>query len=184
MPGLKVAVPLGLFLVLLVLLAVGLGRNPREIPSPFIGKPAPPLELPALAEAGGTVSLAGLRGAPVLVNVWASWCAGCREEHPQLMSLSRTPGVRILGFNYKDEPAAAREVLERTGNPYFQVAVDRSGRAGIEWGVYGVPETFLIDAEGVVRHKHVGPLSARAVEEEILPRWRELSAAASAGTAP
>lgn len=173
MPPLRVVLPLLVFLGLAALLALGLGGNPRELPSPFIDKPAPPLDLPAL-EAGRRVELGALRGAPVLVNVWASWCAACRDEHPLLMALSRMPGVRILGLNYKDEPAKARQVLESTGNPYFEVAVDRSGRTGIDWGVYGVPETFLVDAQGIVRYKHVGPLTEADVREALLPRLRGL----------
>lgn len=152
--------PFTLFVVLVGLLYVGLGRDPRLLPSPFIGRPAPPMDLPTLADPAVRLQGAGLRGAPTLVNVWASWCVACRQEHGALMELAASQRVRIVGLNYKDTREDARAWLERHGDPYAMVAVDADGRAGIDWGVYGVPETFFLDAEGIVRHKHVGPLTA------------------------
>jgi cytochrome c biogenesis protein CcmG, thiol:disulfide interchange protein DsbE len=149
-----------------VLFAIGLTRDPSRIPSPLIGKAAPALRLATLD--GGVIDTGALGAQPVLVNFWASWCPPCLEEHPLLMELART-GVRIIGLNYKDDPAAARQWLARHGNPFALIAQDRDGRAGLDWGVYGVPETFVVDAQGVIRHKHIGPLTRAAYEQELAP---------------
>jgi len=152
--------PLTAFVVLVGLLYVGMGRDPKLLPSPFIGRPIPKLDLPTLADPAVRLSAADLRGEPTLVNVWASWCVACRQEHGVLMELAASRRVRIVGLGYKDAREDARAWLERHGDPYAVVAVDADGRAGIDWGVYGVPETFFLDAEGIIRHKHVGPLDA------------------------
>jgi cytochrome c biogenesis protein CcmG/thiol:disulfide interchange protein DsbE len=149
--------PLIIFAVLVVFLAVGLTLNPREVPSPLIGKPAPEFELPLLLQEG-SFSNKDLMGHVTLVNVWASWCFACRQEHEVVKHLSRQ-GVRIIGLNYKDEASDAKQWLAKLGNPYQAIAADRDGRIAIDWGVYGAPETFLIDQQGIIRHKVIGPLS-------------------------
>jgi cytochrome c biogenesis protein CcmG/thiol:disulfide interchange protein DsbE len=149
--------PLIAFAVLVGFLAVGLTLNPRLVPSPLIGKPAPEFELPLLMQEG-TFSNKDLIGHVTLVNVWASWCFACRQEHETVKSLSRK-GVRIIGLNYKDKADDAKQWLARLGNPYQAIAADVDGRVAIDWGVYGAPETFLIDQQGIIRHKVIGPLS-------------------------
>ena len=149
--------PLIIFAVLVLLLAVGLTLNPRLVPSPLIGKPAPEFELPLLLKQG-SFSNKDLIGHVTLVNVWASWCFACRQEHEAVKYLSRQ-GVRVIGLNYKDEASDAKQWLAKLGNPYQAIVADRDGRAAIDWGVYGAPETFLIDQQGIIRHKVIGPLS-------------------------
>jgi cytochrome c biogenesis protein CcmG, thiol:disulfide interchange protein DsbE len=168
--------PLGGFLALAVLLWVGLGLNPRELPSPLIGKPAPHFDLPDLYQPQTRVSPADLRGEVWMLNVWASWCVSCRHEHPLLVELARGAGVRIVGLNYKDGRDEALGYLRHGGNPYRAIGYDREGAAGIEWGVYGTPETFIIDRKGIIRHKHVGPLHREVIESKILPLLRTLEA--------
>jgi cytochrome c biogenesis protein CcmG, thiol:disulfide interchange protein DsbE len=168
--------PLALFALLAVLLGVGLGLKPREVPSPFIGKPAPAFTLPLLADATKSFAPSQLQGRVWLLNVWASWCAPCREEHPLLVTLARDRKVTIVGLNYKDDTRNAQEWLLRLGDPYLMTAVDRDGRAGIDWGVYGVPETFVVDANGIVRHKVVGPLTQQVWARELEPLLRQLQA--------
>jgi len=162
-------IPLGVFVALVALLWVGLGLNPREVPSPFIGKPAPQFSLPRLEDPAATLSNADFKGHVSLFNVWATWCVSCRAEHEVLVELAQSKAVPIYGLNYKDERADALDWLNRLGNPYVTNGFDADGRAGIDWGVYGTPETFIIDRDGIVRHKHVGPLTRQVVEEEILP---------------
>jgi len=154
---LKRFMPLIIFAALVVLLAIGLTLNPRLVPSPFIGKPAPEFELPLLLS-DGSFSNKDLIGHVTLLNVWASWCFACRQEHETVKSLSRK-GIRVIGLNYKDEAADAKNWLVRLGNPYQAIAADIDGRIAIDWGVYGAPETFLIDKNGIIRHKVIGPLS-------------------------
>lgn len=169
------AVPLVLFGALAVYLALGLGRDPSVIPSVLINRPVPSFvlaPLPSFEPGFGTVDLAN--GRPQLVNVFASWCGPCRVEHPLLMRMARELGVTIRGINYKDHPDAAVAWLRRYGNPYQSIGRDEDGRVAIEWGVYGVPETFVIDGTGQIRYKHVGPLTAADVEEKIMPIMREL----------
>ena len=149
--------PLIIFAVLVIFLAVGLTLNPRLVPSPLIGKPAPEFELPLLLKQG-SFSNKDLIGHVTLVNVWASWCFACRQEHEAVKYLSRQ-GVRVIGLNYKDEASDAKQWLAKLGNPYQAIVADRDGRAAIDWGVYGAPETFLIDQQGIIRHKVIGPLS-------------------------
>lgn len=149
--------PLIIFAVLVILLGVGLTLNPRLVPSPLIDKPAPQFELPLLFKQG-SFSNKDFIGHVTLVNVWASWCFACRQEHEVVKRLG-SKGVRIIGLNYKDEPDDAKAWLARLGNPYEVVAVDHNGRIAIDWGVYGAPETFLVDKNGIIRHKVIGPLS-------------------------
>ena len=150
--------PLMIFVALVVVLAIGLTLNPRLVPSPLIGKPAPEFDLPLLLQEG-SFSNKDFIGQVTLLNVWASWCFACRQEHEVVKYLS-SKGVRVIGLNYKDESADAKNWLNRLGNPYQQIAVDNDGRIAIDWGVYGAPETFLIDQNGIVRFKVVGPLSS------------------------
>lgn len=169
--------PLGIFAVLLALLGVGLQLKPQEIPSPFIGKPAPAFRLSTLALPQATIGPEDLQGQVWLLNVWASWCAACREEHPVLLDLSRQAGVPIVGLDYKDDRVKGHEWLDRFGNPYSHVAFDPDGRVGIDYGVYGVPETFVIDRHGVIRFKFTGPLTRELVREKLIPLIKELSRA-------
>jgi cytochrome c biogenesis protein CcmG/thiol:disulfide interchange protein DsbE len=170
----KLLIPLGVFLVLCAFLLVGLWRDPREVPSPLIGKPAPPFVLSQLHEPAKTLGPADLKGQVWLLNVWASWCVSCREEHPLLVELGKAKLVPIVGLNYKDESAAGRRWLAQYGDPYNASVVDRDGRVGIDWGVYGVPETFVVDKAGTIRYKQIGPITAEALEKKILPLIREL----------
>ncbi|MEG3789148.1 DsbE family thiol:disulfide interchange protein [Lysobacter sp. CCNWLW3] len=170
--------PLAVFAVLAVLLAAGvwLSRNPNReaLPSPLIGKPAPEFSLPVLHEAGRLMSSEQLRGSPYLLNVWGSWCPACRDEHPVLTRFAETKRVRVIGFNWKDEHADAMRWLEQYGNPYWMVLADYDGKVAIDWGIYGAPETFLVDAKGVVRWKHVGPMSEATIRDELLPALTEV----------
>jgi len=170
--------PVALFSALAALFLIGLyGRPPSTIPSALIGKPAPAFALPAIAELqasdGKTVpglALADLKGRGVtVVNVFASWCVPCRDEHPQLLALSRS-GVRLVGINYKDDPENARRFLGSLGNPYSAVGSDASGRTAVEWGVYGVPESFVVDGEGIIRFKQIGPISPEQLASVVLPQ--------------
>ena len=173
----KYALPLIVFLVIAGFLAIGLRLDPREVPSPFIGKPAPPFTLPQLHRPDATISPADMKGQVWLLNVWASWCVSCRAEHEVVTRLAATGEVPIVGLNYKDERDAALGWLRRLGDPYKASAVDAQGDVGIDWGVYGVPETFVIDQQGVVRHKHIGPITDKSVSETILPLVRKLKGA-------
>jgi len=167
-------IPLGLFAALVVLLGIGLTLNPREVPSPLIGKPAPEFDLPTVMDPDRRISRESLLGKVYLFNVWASWCVSCRQEHPLLVELSRKGVVDIYGLNYKDQREDAQRWLNYYGNPYVASGADTDGRVGIDWGVYGVPETFVIDAKGMIRHKHIGPVTPEALEEEILPLVKKL----------
>lgn len=164
----RYAIPVVVLGILVVLLAIGLRLDPREVPSPLIGKPAPAFQLPLLDAEGKMLGTADLAGRPLLVNFFASWCAGCKVEHPLLMQLAQQ-GVEIVGMDYKDEPADARRWLQRNGNPYRQVVLDREGQAGLDWGVYGVPETYVLGADGRVLFKQVGPMTPQAWERDIRP---------------
>ena len=161
------------FIALLGLLFYGVlvsDRAGREaLPSPLIGKPAPEFSLPVLHEPGRLVSSRDLRGQPYLLNVWGSWCPACRVEHPVLTRFAETKRLRVIGYNWKDEHADALRWLEQFGNPYWLVLVDYDGRKAIDWGIYGAPETFLVDAEGIVRWKHVGPVDDTIIAGELLP---------------
>ena len=170
----KFLLPLGIFLVLLVFLFVGLGLNPREVPSPLIDKPAPQFKLVQLHDPSKTLATGDMQGKVWLLNVWASWCVSCREEHPILVALGKSDIVPIIGLNYKDESAAGLKWLAQNGDPYKLSIVDRDGRVGIDYGVYGVPETFVIDKRGTIRYKQIGPITTAALEQKILPLVREL----------
>ena len=176
MKSLRFLIPLALFAVLAWFLYAGLSLNPREVPSPLIGKPAPAFALPRLDDPTQTVKREDLLGKVWVMNVWASWCAPCREEHPLVVAFARERKVPVIGLNYKDRPGDARVWLERLGNPYAATLIDFDGRVGIDWGVYGVPETFVIDTKGQVRYKHIGPLTERAVRERIEPLLKQLGA--------
>jgi cytochrome c biogenesis protein CcmG/thiol:disulfide interchange protein DsbE len=166
--------PLLIVALLFALLAVGLTLDPRNVPSPLIGKPAPAFTLPRLSDPQQTVSAADWRGEACLVNVWASWCASCRDEHPLLLELARQGEVPIYGLNYKDQWDEALAWLARFGNPYRDSAFDAQGRAGLDWGVYGVPETFVLDKQGRIRHKHIGAITRQDLEQTLLPLVRQL----------
>ncbi|WP_407351316.1 DsbE family thiol:disulfide interchange protein [Luteimonas sp. R10] len=170
--------PLVVFGAIVALLAVGvwLSRDPdrNALPSPLIGKPAPAFELPVLHEPGRLASSEQLRGAPYVLNVWGSWCPGCREEHGVLTRFAETRRVRVVGYNWKDERADALRWLEQFGNPYWMVLVDYEGHSAIEWGIYGAPETFLVDADGIVRWKHVGPMTDDDVRGKLVPALEQL----------
>ena len=161
--------PLAVFVLLLGFLAVGLKLNPREVPSPLVGKAAPAFALPLLHQPDKRFAPADMLGKVWLLNVWASWCVSCRDEHPMLLALAKRGVMPILGLNYKDKGDEATAWLKQFGNPYDLSVVDADGRIGIDYGVYGVPETYLIDAEGVIRYKQIGPLTAAILEQKILP---------------
>jgi len=179
--GARRFVPLALFALLAVMLGVGLTLKPREVPSPLIGQTAPAFSLPLLADASKSFTPTTMRGQVWLLNVWASWCAPCREEHPLLVTLARESQVPIVGLNYKDDTRSAKEWLLRLGDPYVGTAVDADGRAGIDWGVYGVPETFVVDRSGIVRHKIIGPLTHEAWTRDVQPLLRRLQQDRGAG---
>jgi cytochrome c biogenesis protein CcmG/thiol:disulfide interchange protein DsbE len=166
--------PLAIFILLVGFLAVGLRLDPREVPSPLVGKPAPAFELPVLHQPDKRFVPGDMRGKVWLLNVWASWCVSCREEHPLLVELSKKGVLPILGLNYKDKGDDATAWLKQFGNPYDLSVVDADGRIGIDYGVYGVPETYLIDTEGVIRFKQIGPITPAVLEEKILPLAKAL----------
>jgi cytochrome c biogenesis protein CcmG/thiol:disulfide interchange protein DsbE len=174
----KRLLPLLLFAALAVLLGVGVamnsGKDTSAIPSPLIGKPAPAFSLPVLDEPGRMVSNTDLLGAPYLLNVWGSWCPGCRVEHPVINALAESGRIKVVGYNYKDEPEDARRWLQQFGNAYQLVIVDQPGLAALDWGIYGAPETFLVDAQGIVRWKYIGPISREIVDTQLLPLLESL----------
>ncbi len=165
--------PLLAFLALAALLYKGLSIDPKKVPSPLIDKPAPAFNLPALKHPEQFISNADFHGKVSLLNVWATWCVACRQEHPLLMQLQQD-GVPIYGLNYKDQRPAAEQWLIRFGDPYIANAFDAEGRVGIDWGVYGTPETFVIDKQGMIRYKYIGPLTFDAIQQEILPLIEKL----------
>jgi len=171
---LRFAVPLVLFLVLAWFLKAGLGLNPREVPSPLIDKPAPAFSLPQLLDPSRTFSTEDMKGQVWLLNVWASWCVACEEEHPFLVNLARQNIVPIYGLVYKDKREDAMMRLMNSGNPYVVNAQDTEGRTGIDYGVYGVPETYVIDKQGVIRYKQIGPVTPDNLRDKILPLVEEL----------
>ncbi len=166
--------PLGLFIVLLGFLAVGLNRDPREVPSPLVGKPAPAFEVPQLADPARTFAPKDMLGKVWLFNVWASWCVSCRQEHPVLVKYAKSHGITVVGLDYKDQREDGLRWLRQFGDPYLLSAFDGDGRVGINYGVYGVPETYLIDKAGTIRFKHIGPITPEAMEQKILPMMKEL----------
>ena len=158
----------------LVLYQIGQGRDIKEVPSPLIGKPVPQFDLPLLLKPEETFSSVQLKGKVTLVNVWASWCVSCRHEHGLLVSMSQKAGVSIIGINYKDERPDALKWLRDYGNPYEVSIFDYDGRAAIDWGVYGTPESFIVDQQGIIRYKVTGPITPEKLEADILPLIKEL----------
>jgi cytochrome c biogenesis protein CcmG, thiol:disulfide interchange protein DsbE len=167
--------PLLAFLVLAIFLGLGLSLNPREVPSPLIDKPAPAFSARLLAQPEKTLSRDELVGKAWILNVWASWCAPCRDEHPLWVDYAKRSPVPIYGLNYKDKAPAAQAWLQQLGNPYAESLADPEGRIGIDYGVYGVPETFIIDAKGVVRFKHVGPITPEVLRDKIEPVLKRIA---------
>ncbi len=171
----KFGIPLVLFLVLGVFLAIGLSRDPHEIPSPLINKPAPAFQLTQLKDPSKTFSAAEMKGKVWVLNVWASWCFSCREEHPLLLQYARSGAVPIYGLNSKDKREDALSWLAELGDPYVLSVSDLDGRVGIDYGVYGAPETYLIDREGVIRFKQIGPVTPDVWQQKILPLAKKLN---------
>jgi cytochrome c biogenesis protein CcmG/thiol:disulfide interchange protein DsbE len=169
-------IPIVVFLVIAVFFAIGLTLNPRIIPSALIGKPAPEFSLPAVKGRTLGLSTDDLKGQVSLVNVFASWCVECRAEHPILMELAARNIVPIYGLNYKDKPDDAAQWLDGLGDPYTRTGADRNGRVAIDWGVYGVPETFVVNKDGNIAYKHIGAVSWSIVNESILPLIEKLKA--------
>ena len=176
MKALKYIIPLAVFLGLAVFFAIGLTRDPRVVPSPFIDKPAPAFKLAQLHEPKLAFAPEEMKGKVWMLNVWASWCVSCRVEHPVLVEMQRKQVVPIVGLNYKDKREDAVAWLQKFGNPYELSAWDIDGRVGIDYGVYGAPETFLIDKQGVIRHKQIGPITPEELEKVIIPLIRKLNA--------
>ena len=168
-------VPLVLFMGLVTFLAIGLTRNPQEVPSALINKAAPEFRLPQLKDPNTTFSATDMRGKVWLLNVWASWCIACREEHPYLADYAKSGAIPILGLNYKDQREDALAWLEEFGDPYVLSAADLEGRVGLDYGVYGAPETYVIDKSGTIRIKHVGPVTPDVWSKQILPLVQELN---------
>jgi cytochrome c biogenesis protein CcmG, thiol:disulfide interchange protein DsbE len=173
---LRYLLPLFVFIGMAAFLYKGLSMDPREIPSPLIGKPLPTFSLPRLGDPAQPIVNHDLLGEVSLLNVWGTWCVSCRAEHEVLVRLAHSGAVAIYGLNWKDDLAGAREWLRRLGDPYVAVAVDQEGRTAIDLGVYGAPETFLIDAQGIIRYKHAGPLTDALLRDTILPMVNALKA--------
>jgi len=171
---LRYLVPLGIFAVLAVFLFRGLSLDPKLVPSPLVGKPMPGFSLTRLDDPGSTISDTDIKGKVAVLNIWATWCTSCRAEHETLLQLAETGQVAIYGLNYKDNRAAAQRWLQQLGNPYIVNAFDEDGRVGINWGVYGAPETFVIDRQGIIRDKIIGPLTPENVQQRLLPLIAEL----------
>jgi cytochrome c biogenesis protein CcmG/thiol:disulfide interchange protein DsbE len=172
---LRYLIPLALFFVLIVFLAFGLTRNPQELPSALIDKPAPEFRLPQLKDPAQSLSASDMRGKVWMMNVWASWCIECRLEHPDLFQYAASGVVPIYGLNYKDKREDALGWLEELGDPYLASAVDLDGRVGMDYGVYGAPETYIIDKSGTIRLKHVGRITPDVWAQKVLPLIQELN---------
>jgi cytochrome c biogenesis protein CcmG/thiol:disulfide interchange protein DsbE len=170
----RFALPLVIFVLMVGLLGYGLRLDPKKVPSPLIDKPAPTFSLSMLEAPAKQLSTADMAGQVWVLNVWTSWCVSCRAEHEVITALARRNLVSVIGLNYKDEPDDAIRWLEQLGNPYTVSVIDRDGRVGIDWGVYGVPETFIIGADGMIRYKHIGPVTRESLEQKILPMLKEL----------
>ncbi len=166
--------PLLIFVAIALFLAIGLTRDPREVPSPLIGKPVPTFSLPPVRGRSLGLASADLKGQVSLVNVFASWCVACRAEHPLLMQIRREGIVPVHGLNYKDQPDDAARWLDEKGDPYTRTGADLDGRVAIDWGVYGVPETFVIDRDGRIAYKMIGPISPAVWNETLLPLIQKL----------
>jgi len=165
--------PIILFAVMIPVFLVGLNLNPNELPSPYLGKPAPQFSLPKLKAPAETIGSEDYAGELALVNVWGTWCVGCRQEHNFLLELAEEEEVPIYGLNWRDQRSEALSWLQQLGDPYVASGFDGDGRVGIDWGVYGAPETFLIGPDGTVLHKHISPLTRDVWDEEFMPRIRE-----------
>ncbi|MCG8432495.1 MAG: DsbE family thiol:disulfide interchange protein [Gammaproteobacteria bacterium] len=165
----RFAIPLVTLLILVTFFWRGLYLNPGEVPSPLIGKPAPEFTLPTVRNPDVTFSHLNLREQPSIVNIWGTWCVGCRQEHDTLLTLASLTETPIYGINYKDDRDSAIEWLEKLGDPYAMSGFDVEGTVSIDWGVYGAPETFVLDKDGIIRFKHIGPLTPEIVQEDILP---------------
>lgn len=173
---LRYLLPLGFFILLVIVFLYGLQQDPSYVPSPLIDKPAPAFSLPTLHSPDTKIGLQDLKGNVSVINVWASWCAACRVEHPLLVKESKSKRLNLYGLNYKDTRDAALSWLDKLGNPYIESAFDEAGTIGIDYGVYGVPETFVLDKDNIIRYKHVGPLSQQDIDNIILPLVKELEA--------
>jgi len=171
--------PAAIFAVLIGFFWIGLSKDPSEVPSPWIGTPAPTFSVPELSNPEATVSNDDLKGRPTVFNVWATWCVGCRQEHETLMELSAMNVAPIYGLNYRDDRADALRWLKGLGDPYAAVGYDPEGAAGLDWGVYGAPETFLLDPSGIVVYKHLGPMTMRVWRDEFMPRIQAMSRSGS-----
>ncbi|WP_114639043.1 DsbE family thiol:disulfide interchange protein [Polynucleobacter necessarius] len=170
----KFLIPLILFVVLVGFLAIGLNRDPHEVPSPLISKPAPAFDIPQLEQSNKTFSPESMKGQVWILNVWASWCVACREEHPVLVELANSGQAPLIGLDYKDQRADALAMLSKQGNPYKLSSFDGNGRVGIDYGVYGVPETYVIDKAGIIRFKQIGPVTREILNQKIYPLLDEL----------
>ena len=170
----KFLIPLLLFIILVVFLAIGLNRDPHEVPSPLINKPAPAFDIAQLEQSNKNFSPASMKGQVWILNVWASWCVACREEHPVLVELANSKIAPVIGLDYKDKREQALAMLATQGNPYTLSAFDANGRVGIDYGVYGVPETYIIDKTGIIRFKHIGPINSQLLNQKIYPLVSEL----------
>jgi cytochrome c biogenesis protein CcmG/thiol:disulfide interchange protein DsbE len=170
----RFALPLVVFVLMVGLLGYGLRLDPKKVPSPLIDKPAPEFSLSMLGTPSRQLSTRDMAGQVWVLNVWASWCVSCRAEHAVITALAKRNLVTVVGLNYKDEPADAARWLEQFGNPYATSVMDQDGRVGIDWGVYGVPETFVIGADGIIKYKHIGPVTHESLEQTILPILKEL----------
>lgn len=170
----RFVIPLAAFVLMIGLLGYGLTLDPKKVPSPLIDKPAPSFSLVMLDAPQRQLSTRDMLGQVWVLNVWASWCVSCRAEHEVITRLAQKNLVTVIGLNYKDEPVNALEWLQQFGNPYATSVIDRNGRIGLDWGVYGVPETFVIDAAGNIRYKHIGPVTHESLEAEIMPVLQEL----------
>ncbi len=171
----KFLIPLALFLGLVVFLAIGLNRDPREVPSPLINKAAPDFKVEQLDQPQLQFAPADLKGKVWVLNVWASWCVACKEEHPLLLDFAKSGVAPLVGLDYKDQRKDALQYLRQQGNPYDLIAMDKDGRVGIDYGVYGVPETYIIDKQGVIRFKQIGPVTPEALQTKMIPLIKELN---------
>ncbi len=167
-------IPAAIFIALVAFLAIGLTLDPRKVDSPLIDKPVPQFSLPRLKDASQVFSSDDFKGQISLLNVWATWCFACRQEHGVLVELSQQQQLPIYGLNYKDERPLALRWLRELGDPYTATAFDEDGRVAIDWGVYGAPETFLIDQNGMIRYKHIGPMTHEIYQTKILPIVKQL----------
>ena len=172
--SMRALLPLGIFGLLVILLAIGLTMDPKKVPSPLIEQTAPPFTLKKLHNPGQTFSPTDFNGKVWVLNVWASWCVSCRAEHAVITRLANMQLVDVIGLDYKDQPEDGRRWLQQFGDPYTFSVIDLDGRAGIDWGVYGVPETFIIGKDGLVKYKHIGPVTDQSLQDEIVPRIKAL----------